>query len=141
MLVPGGALLITTPNTLNLRARFSLALNGHYSFSRSPISEKTQFWEAPDGTGKFIGHAHMIDYFELRFILKTNGFEIQKVATGKLSGGALALAPLLWLPVQLATRRLLRRYLGDHQEICAELMRDALSKDLLFGKKLIVLAR
>ena len=83
----------------------------------------------------------MIDYFELRFILKTNGFEVSEVTTGKLSGGALVLAPLLWLPVWWATRRLLKRYLRDHPDIYGELMRDGLSTELLLGKKLILMAR
>ena len=69
VLEPGGALLITTPNTLNLRARVSTLLNGHYSFHNGPISEATQLWRAPDGPGTFVGHAHMVGFFELRFVL------------------------------------------------------------------------
>ena len=141
ILAPGGSLLITTPNTLNLRARWSIACNGHYSYRNGEVSEVSQFWEAPDGTGTFVGHAHMIDFFELRFILKTNGFEIVEVTTAKYSSSSVMLLPLMYVPVWVATRRLLRKYVSKHPQIYRELWEGALSKELLLGKKLIVLAR
>ncbi len=139
--MPGGSLLITTPNTLNLRARLSTALHGHYSYKNGPISEATKFIKAPYGKGAYIGHAHMINYFELRFILKTNGFEVVQLATVRYSRVSVTLLPLMYLPVWIATRSLLKKHLRKHPENCRELMRGALCKELLFGGKLIVLAR
>ncbi len=141
VLKAGGSLVITTPNTLNLRARFSTALNGHYSSRDGVVSEATQFWPAPDGSGTFVGHAHMIDYFELRFILKTNGFEIVQVTTAKFSSTSTWLLPIMYLPVWFSTRRLLKKKLQKHPDIQRELLQAALSMELLLGKKLIVLAR
>ena len=140
ILAPGGSLLITTPNVLSFRARLSTLLNGHYSPRFGPISEATQFWRAPSGTGSFVGHAHMIDYFEMRFILRQHGFELRAVSTAKYSHSSVVLAPLLWLPVRLSTARLLGRELRAHPEIRRELLRHSMSRSMLLGKKLILLA-
>ncbi len=141
VLKPGGSLLITTPNILNFRARWSTLLNGHYTFSRAPISEVTQYWTGPDRTGGYLGHVHMVGYFALRFMLVQSGFDNLRFSTAKYSTSALLLAPLFWLPVRWSTGRLLGKYLSKHPEIRRELLRDACSPELLLGKKLIVLAQ
>ncbi len=141
ILQPGGSLLLTTPNVLNLRGRLAAALNGHYSFKRAPISEVTALWKSGDKTRPYVGHAHMIDYFELRFVLRQAGFTLLRVTSAKYALSALLLAPLLWAPVQLATRRLFARVRRSDPAIYREICTHALSPDLLFGKKLIVLAR
>jgi SAM-dependent methyltransferase len=136
VLKPGGTLLITTPNILNLRARLAYLLNGNYSFRHKPLSEVTQFWNQT-----YLGHVHLIGYFQLRFILRQAGFRLLEVTTGKYSLSALLLAPFLYLPVWLSTTRLFRRSLGEHHQTCREILDHALSHDLLFGKKLILLAQ
>lgn len=141
VLAPGGSLLITTPNTLNLRARLAIALHGNYSYKNGPISEATKCVPAHYGTGTYLGHVHMIDYFELRFILKTNGFDVVQLTTAKYSGSSMLLLPLMYLPVWFATRMLLSKHLGKYPENHRDLLRGALSRDLLLGKRLIVLAR
>ena len=140
VLQPAGALLITTPNVLNLRARFSTMLNGHYSFKRAPVSEVTGIWKS-GGHRPYVGHVHMLGYFELRFILMQAGFVLTEVTTAKYAISSIMLAPFLWLPVRIATTRLFRRYLRGHPEIYREICAHALSPVLLFGKKLIVLAQ
>jgi len=139
VLEPRGALLITTPNLLNLRARFATMLTGHHSFKRAPVSEVTGLWNAA-GSHPYVGHVHMLGYFELRFILLNAGFVLKEVTTAKYSASSVVLAPFLWLPVHLGTRHLFRRYLRDHHDIYREICAHTLSPDLLFGKKLILLA-
>jgi len=142
ILRPGGALLITTPNVLNLRARISYLLNGHYWFARAPVSEATQVWYEPAGGDLYIGHVFCVSYFALRFMLRVAGFERIAVTTAKYSTTALLLAPALWLPVRIATARLLRRQLRPKDpELHREMTSHVMSAALLFGKKLIVLAR
>lgn len=133
ILEPGGALVITTPNILSLRARLSYCLNGNFSFRRKPLSEVTQLWQ-----GKYLGHAHLVDYLKLRFMLWQAGFDLREVTTAKYSLSSLALAPLLYVPVRLSTARVYGRSLGEHPEARGEIIRHLLSADLLFGKKLIV---
>lgn len=136
VLAPGGALVITTPNILSLRARLSYLLNGNFSFRRTPISEVTQVW----GKG-YLGHVHLVSYLVLRFMLRQLGLELEQVTTAKYSFSSVLLAPFLWLPVWLSTRRLFRRTLRGHPDTLKEILGHLLSADLLFGKKLIVLAQ
>jgi SAM-dependent methyltransferase len=136
VLAPGGALVITTPNILSLRARLSYLLNGNFSFRRTPISEVTQVW----GKG-YLGHVHLVSYLVLRFMMRQHGLQLEKVTTAKYSFSSVLLAPLLWIPVWLSTQRLFRRTLRGHEEARDEILGHLLSADLLYGKKLIVLAR
>ncbi len=141
VLRPGGTLLLTTPNVLNFRARLSYLLNGHYSFARAPVSRATQIWGEPGSDGTYIGHAHVVSYFVLRFMLRLAGFERIRVTSAKYSASSVLLAPLLWLPVRLATGRLLREVARKgHSDAGAEILSHVMSADMLFGKKLILLA-
>lgn len=141
VLQPGGSVLITTPNALNLRARFAWLLTGHMTFKRGVVNEVTTIRETTAGGRPYIGHAFVPSYFTLRFLLKCAGFEAIRVTTAKYSPTSLVLAPLLWLPVRFATGGLLRT-LGaqGHGDVADEIRRHVLCRDLLFGKKLIVLA-
>ncbi len=142
VLRPGGTLMVTTPNVLNLRGRFAFLLTGHWGFNRLPINEATHVNAVSSEGTPYIHHVFLISYFALRFLLKLAGFDELSVTTAKYSPTAVALAPLLWLPVRLATGRLaarLRR--AGHPDIAAELISHVMSADMLFGKKLILLAR
>ena len=142
VLQPGGTLLLTTPNVLNLRARLAALLTGHKSFRGAAVSEVTQVRETSDNGGIYIGHVFLVSYLTLRFMLRLAGFERLRATTAKYSGSAVCLAPFMWLPVQLATRLMLRkvRRVG-HPEVAAEITAHMLSPALLFGKKLILLAQ
>jgi SAM-dependent methyltransferase len=142
VLKPGGTLIVTTPNTLNFRARLSYLLNGHYTFARLPLTEATQLRSEPGEREPHVGHVFLTMYFALRFMLKLAGFEKIEVATAKYSPSSLFMAPFLFVPVWIATRRLLRRALAKHHpDICSEVLAHTLSADMLFGKKLILVAK
>lgn len=142
VLRPGGTLLVTTPNVLHLRARLAYLLTGHRGFTSLPVSEADHVRGiSPEGTPHF-HHAFLISYFGLRFLLKIAGFGDIRVTTTKYSSTAVALAPLLWLPVRLATGRLMARLRrAGHPDVASEITSHMMSADLLFGKKLILLAR
>jgi SAM-dependent methyltransferase len=135
ILAPGGILIITTPNTLNLRARLAYLLNGNYSFRRAPVSEFTQTWGE-----NYLGHVHLVGYSQLRFMLWQCGMGIRQVTTAKWSGSALLLAPFLYLPVWLGTTHLFRRAFRRQPDACRQMLEHLRSPDLLLGKKLIVVA-
>jgi SAM-dependent methyltransferase len=140
VLKPGGNLLITTPNILNLRARLSFLLNGHYSFARLPIAEGSQIWDASEDGRVYIGHVFCVNYFSLRLMLRLSGFTNIKVHTAKFSLSACMMAPFFWLPICLATRRLFKKKFSERGLSKAkEILTHLTSKELLFGKKLIVL--
>jgi len=139
VLQPGGTLMITTPNILNLRARLAFLLNGHASFARAPVSEITQLRGRSKGGGLYIGHVYLVSYFPLRFMLKVAGFDRIRVASAKYSLSALCLAPFLWLPVRLATALLLRKM--NRHDVAHEMISHVMSPDMLYGKKLILMAR
>ena len=142
VLKPGGTLVLTTPNVLNFRARLSYMLNGHSSFARSPITEVTQVWGQSEDSRIYVGHVYLVSYFALRFMLKLAGFDRISVASAKYSTSAALLSPFLWLPVRLATARLLRRVRDNHDPATyAEIMSHVMSADMLLGKKLILIAR
>lgn len=141
VLKPNGTLILTTPNILNLRARLSYMLTGHYSFKRDPISEVIQKRSEMESGDIYIGHVCLVTYFALRFMLKLAGFSRIAVTTAKYSLSAVCLAPFLWLPARLVEARLLRKTLQKtYPQICAEIISHTMSADMLFGKKLIICA-
>lgn len=129
----GGWLVVSTPNLLHLRARLAFLLVGgpHLRF-RPPPDE----WP-----GRAAGHVNLHDYYTLRVVLRRGGFRIHRVTTFGWSATSLALSPLVPL-VALLTRRALGRVRDpERREAMVEIRRHVLSRALLFGKKLIVVAR
>ena len=96
----------------------------------------------------FHGHAFLIDYFRLRYLLRLSGFEQIEVFTDKYSPSSLALAwmvPFLFtasiLSVKMSFRK--RREKGQNlppPSIMREILRHVFSPSLLFGKRMIVVA-
>jgi 2-polyprenyl-3-methyl-5-hydroxy-6-metoxy-1,4-benzoquinol methylase len=133
ILRPGGRMLVSTPNILGLASRWRYFWTGFFPLATRPMNEHRK---AP-----VHDHIHLISYYELRYILRTTGFVLERVTTdrirkyGLLHGWAYPL-------VQLATRRALRRepdplQRSANQEIAGHM----LSADLLFGRTLMVLAQ
>jgi len=98
---PGGHLLITTPNVLNLRSRLAYLLTGWPALTRCPLSEVSATCGGTLAKPLF-GHVFLVSYPVLRALLRRAGFEQIRVFTAKYSGSSVLLAPLLWLPARLA---------------------------------------
>ncbi|MCX8118181.1 MAG: class I SAM-dependent methyltransferase [Desulfobacterota bacterium] len=127
-----GKLLITTPNLLNLKARLANLLVGFNLFTGRPCNEVDAF-----AGGE---HIHLANYFELRVMLHRNGFRILKVTTHQYSNTAMVLFFLFPL-IYLATYRAFQRERNPLQrERNREIFRHTMSADLIFGKKLFLLA-
>ena len=132
LLKPHGKLLITTPNILNLKARVANLLLGLPTFHERPQNE------VDDMVGA--GHINDISYFDLRRNLHRNGFKIILVKTHMYSKTALLFSLLLPF-IYLATYRSFRREKNRKQRgRIKDIMKHVLSMDILFGKKLFVLA-
>lgn len=141
---PGGVMLVTTPNLLNLSARLNFMLTGHAHTRRAAVVSPAQYWndKKAETHEVYFGHVFLINAFQLRFYLEHAGFEIVDVDTARFSVNSILLSPLMFPAVWLATRRLLSR---AKSKLTVQLQKNyvgqMLSPAVLFGKKLIVTAR
>jgi len=80
LLKPGGHLIISVPNIMNIEERLKWLLFGYTSHFK-PLSEqsKTKIHHDCGGKDEIAVHANPIGYNELRYYLEKNGFEIQGV--------------------------------------------------------------
>jgi 2-polyprenyl-3-methyl-5-hydroxy-6-metoxy-1,4-benzoquinol methylase len=139
VLVPGGELIVTTPNILNLAARLKFFFTGHWPM----FGHQCEILEE----GRFVrpgAHIHPCSYWQLRHALHTSGFRITAVATERSRRSALFVAPFVplirWLS-RMEARAEGRRF-GDAQvKANEEAVGHVLSPAVLFGKSLIVHAR
>ncbi len=148
ILKPGGMLIVTTPNVLHLEGRLSFLLTGHAHRNRSPVTAPAQYWgcstTSPRTSGDvYFGHIFLINAFQLRFYLEHVGFEVIGVDTTRYSLSSVLLAPFLFPFVRFATSRLLgnKRKAKLPKNVKKSYLRQVLSPHLLFGKRLIMVAR
>ncbi len=147
VLKPGGVLIVTTPNVLHLEGRLTRMLTGHPYRNRSIAVHTAAYWggeepREPGAAATYFGHVFLIDAFQLRFYLIHVGLEVVEVDTTRYSWKSLLLAPLLFPSVWWATRGILARKRSRvPPDLQRELRRLILSPALLFGRKLIMVAR
>ena len=132
ILKEGGKLLISTPNILNLKSRLANLLVGFNLFTGRPNNEVDDYLGGD--------HIHLANYYELRTHLHRNGFRILEGTTDCYSNRAMLFAPLYPI-IYFATQRAFRRERNLKQrEKNREILKHVLSLDLLFGKKLFLMA-
>jgi SAM-dependent methyltransferase len=133
VLVPGGYLVLSTPNILNLASRLKFLLSGFYSLVPRPINE---FSQVP-----VFDHINPVTYYQLRYMLHTQGFEITQVTVDfprRSSMGLYFLKPL----ISLYTRRTMRKESDPKQRQANRHIRKVLtSAPILLGRTLILIAR
>jgi len=133
ILRPTGTLVLSTPNILNLASRLKYLLCGFYSLVPRPINE---FSVVP-----VFDHIHPATYYQIRYMLHSQGFEIVRVAMDfprRSAAALLFLRPLvLWY-----SRRTMRKETDPRQiQANKEIRRVMASRDILLGRTLIVVAR
>jgi SAM-dependent methyltransferase len=80
LLKPGGHLIISVPNIMNVEERMKWLLFGYTShFKPLSIESKAKIDYDTGGKNEIIVHANPIGYNELRYYLEKNGFAIQGV--------------------------------------------------------------
>jgi SAM-dependent methyltransferase len=147
ILKPGGILIVTTPNILNLEGRLGLLLSGHAHRRRAMVisTAAIRAESTPDesaGDSIYFGHIFLINIYQLRFYLTHVGFEVLRVDSARYSLRSLLLAPLLYIPVNWATRKHLRhRRSKATPELRRKILSEVLGGPMLFGRKLIMDAR
>jgi ubiquinone/menaquinone biosynthesis C-methylase UbiE len=87
VLKPGGHLVVSVPNILNIEERLKWLLHGYTSHFK-PISRAASERLASEYGGKveIAAHVNPIAYSELRYILEKNGFELLSVHRDKPKG-------------------------------------------------------
>ncbi len=133
VLKPGAPLLLSTPNISSLRSRFRHLLTGFHNKGKHPLDE-TQ--PAPRH------HINLLSFPALRYMLHTQGFGIEQVATNQVKAAAWCYAPLVPL-AWWASRSAFRRGVKNpaHAAVTREVLRQMCSRPVLFGETLILVAR
>jgi len=104
VLKPGGHLIVSVPNILNIEERLKWLLYGYTSHFK-PISRAAseRLANEYDGRVEIAAHVNPIGYSELRHILEKNRFEIMSLHRDKPKSNAWAYWPLV-MTIRLIAR-------------------------------------
>lgn len=128
-----GSLIMSTPNILNLKSRFRFLLEGAYEYFREPPLDQIK----NPKEGIFNLHLVPYRYHELEYLLSASGFKVESILTSKYEGyGLWFLLPIIKFQSWQKERRAAKKGCIDYQRINKIL----LSKELLFGKHLVIRA-
>jgi SAM-dependent methyltransferase len=139
VLRPRGKLFLTTPNLLSLRARLAFLLTGNRAF-KTWVDEVTSVW-GYEGGRIYHGHAFLINYLQLRYLLWHSGLRVVEVVGNRFSWTSVLLLPLvpfIWLASRWAMRKAKRR--NPRPAIYREMERDLFSPAMLLSSNLFVVA-
>lgn len=137
---PGGRLFVSTPNVSSLRSRWRWFWTGFHDKCKAPLD---------DAQPTPLHHINMIGLPKLVYMLRRNGFLVERISTNRVKGAAwlyLPLVPLVRLISRAAVAREIRRetapeHRADHQRRSDALLQWMFSRPVLFGEILIVEAR
>lgn len=135
---PGGMLILTTPNTLTLRARVAYMLSGQLNF-RSALDE-VSCYRGSLNDRIFHGHAFLRSYFQLRYVLHHAGFRVHSIEWVRLSPSSVLFSPLvpfIWLATARVFHLERRRFPSSPGR---EIRRQVLSCAMLYSKNLLLIA-
>ncbi len=130
ILKDGGEFIISTPNISSLRSRWKWLTSGHHHKCNTPLDENN-----PNS----LHHIGMISFPEIRYMLHTNGFKIQKVTTNRIKWVSwifTLITPLAYL-ITTGTYYKSGKKEGT-SKINKEIKKIMFSKAVLFGETLVV---
>lgn len=129
----GGHLVISTPNLSSARSRWRYLWTGHHNKGKTPLDEMEL---SP------LHHRSLLSFPELRYLLHTNGFQIETVTTNRIKPIAW-IYMVFWPLCYLATQRAYLREEKDPRLRATnrQVFKQMLSRDVFFGETLIVRAR
>lgn len=130
---PGGLVIVTTPNVLNLASRSRFLFTGTYPLFERPVNE--------DIRDPANDHIHPVSYYQLRYVMRRIGLEILAIHTDRYRSSALWLSPLLPLVWGLTHLALSKEKEPSQRQRNRDVARHVLSPALLFGRTLMVHAR
>ena len=98
ILRPGGHLVISVPNIMNIEERLKWLFFGYTSHFKPLSKENLSSIRAEFGSMEEIAlHVNPIGYSELRFLLEKNNFNLQKTFRDKPKKNQWLYFPLIWL--------------------------------------------
>ncbi|OQB11277.1 MAG: putative S-adenosylmethionine-dependent methyltransferase [Candidatus Omnitrophica bacterium ADurb.Bin205] len=129
-----GSLIISTPNVLSLKSRLRFLFEGCYEYFREPPLDQV------NNPKEVVYNLHIVPYryHELEYLLLKSGFKVEQIATSQYeSYGLWFLLPIIKFQAWQKERRALKKGGIDYRRINKVL----LSKELLFGRHLIIKAK
>lgn len=129
-----GALILSTPNILNLKSRMRYLFEGAYEYFREPPLDQAK------NPKEVIFNLHLFPYRyqELEYLLATSGFMIADIFSSVYEGYALGfLLPVIKFQAWTKQIRAIKKGCLDYRRINKIL----LSRELLFGRHLIIQAK
>jgi SAM-dependent methyltransferase len=103
LLKPGGHLIVSVPNIMNIEERLKWLLFGYTShFKPLSAQSKEKIHESSGGLDEIAVHANPIGYSELRYYLEKNGFRICGVYRDRKKGNQWLYFPIVLLIKLLA---------------------------------------
>ena len=127
VLKPGGLLLLTTPNYGNIEKRLFYLHTGS-------LPRALEYRPSPAAAGRAHDHITPMVLPHLKYLLETNGFEVERIATANAKTKIWLLLPLvafIWLIVHVLWSRARRRRYHISEQM----------KVILGGRSLVVLSR
>lgn len=132
LLKPGGHLIVSVPNILNIEERLKWLLHGytsHFKPISRPASERLR--AEYGGRVEIAAHVNPIGYSELRYVLEKNGFEILSVHRDKAKANA-----WLYWPI-VATIKVVSK-LTSRQKRAERWTEELASKEVLLGGNTLI---
>jgi SAM-dependent methyltransferase len=131
VLRPGGVLIVTAPNISSLRSRWRWFVTGFHNKSGYPLDEK-------EGCGD---QMRMLSFPELRYMLHTSGFQIQRISTNRSSAINWLYGTLVPLQFSFSLLSFWRTAkTEEHRRQVVEILRQMMSVPILFGESMIIVA-
>lgn len=133
-IIKNGALVMSTPNILNLKSRLRYLFEGAYEYFREPPLDQVK------NPKEVVFNLHLVPYryHELEYLLSVTGFKITDIFTSVSEGfGLWFLLPIVRFQAWSKVRRSKKKGGLDYSRINKIL----LSKELLFGRHLIIKAQ
>lgn len=127
-----GTLIISTPNITALRSRWRWMLTGHHNKCKTPLDETNP---TP------LHHINMFSFPRLRYILHSNGFEIDTITTNRIKSISYTYLP--WIPFSyLKTKAVYKKEEKEKEQRARnqKILSQMFSKPLLFGETMIIRA-
>ena len=131
VLRPGGVLIVTAPNISSLRSRWRWFVTGFHNKSGYPLDERTVSAE----------EMRMLSFPELRYMLHTSGFQIERISTNRSSAIDWLYGTLVPLQFSFSLLSFWRAAkTEEHRRQIVEMLRQMMSAPILFGESMIIVA-